>query len=126
MTEVFPNFPQMYDATDAERSEALALQAFLPSEYTRPADALGDDVWDTLVRQDAAHFGAEAENDFRYRWNWEMTPQQRAAALADVALQREMNAFIEQASSAAVKPPVDPMEFAAGIRARRAERARRI
>jgi hypothetical protein len=126
MPDDFPSFPQMYEATDAERSEALALQASLPSDYTQPADALGDDAWAELVRSDAANLGAAAEADFRFRWDWEMTPSQRAAALADIALQREMNAFIDKASGMAAKPPVDPVEFAAGVRARRAERARRI
>jgi hypothetical protein len=126
MPQDFPSFQQMYDATDDEREQALALQASLPSDYTQPADALGDDMWAEMVRRDAANLGSAAEEDFRFRWDWEMTPQQRAAALADVALQREMNAFIDKASGMAAKPPVDPVEFAAGVRERRAERARRI
>jgi hypothetical protein len=55
-----------------------------------------------------------------------MTPQQRADALARIAMQREMNAFIDKAAGMAAKPPVDPEEFAATVREMRAERARRI
>ena len=70
--------------------------------------------------------GEMAAADFRARWDWEMTPQQRADMLANVALEREMKAYIDAASDAAAKPPVDPVEFAGRIAAARMERARRM
>lgn len=126
MTGELPLFSQMPDASDDERVSALALQASLPSEFTQPADALGDDVWGSLVQQDLAGGGEMAAADFRARWDWEMTPQQRADMLANVALEREMKAYIDAASDAAAKPPVDPVEFAGRIAAARMERARRM
>lgn len=126
LTDGLPLFSQMPDAPDDERVSALMLQASLPADYTQPADALGDDVWESLVQQDLAGGGEMATADFRARWDWEMTPQQRADMLANVALEREMKAYIDAASDAAAKPPVDPGEFAGRIAAARMERARRM
>ncbi len=121
----FVPFSSLYDATDRERADALAMQASLPSDYTDPVDAIGDAAWEQLRRRDAVA-GTDALSDFRYQWDWRMTPAQRASALADVALEREMAAFVDAASGFAVRPPVDPAEFAGRVQARRAERARRI
>lgn len=124
MTGELPLFSQMPDASDDERVSALALQASLPSEFTQPADALGDDVWESLVQQDLAGGGEMAAADFRARWDWEMTPQQRADMLSRAVMDREMKAFIN--ASAVPRPVVDPLEFADGIRASRMERARGV
>lgn len=121
----FIPFSGMYGATDQEREDALALQATLPSDFTDPADAVGDEEWSQLEHRDLVH-GTDAVGDFRYQWDWFMTPAQRASALADVAFRREMGSLIDEASALAAKPPVDPAEFAAGVRERRAERARRM
>lgn len=121
----FAPFSSMYEAPDAERMNALALQASLPSDYTNPADALGDEAWAQLVQRDLVE-GTDSLSQFRLDWDWNMTPAQRADALANIALQREMAAFVDKASDLAVKPPVDPVEFAARVREARAERARRI
>lgn len=126
METEFPVFSQMYGAPDAERAEALAVQASLPSDFVDPADAVGDAEWRGLVDADIAEMGEGALADFRTRWDWEMTPAQRAAALADVAFRREADALVDDASSFAAKPPVDPQEYAAQTLERRAERARRI
>lgn len=114
------------DAPDDEREQALALQSTLPADLVDPADVLGDEEWSAEVQEDYLASGERALAKFRSTWEWGMTPQQRASALARVALDREMNAFIDAASGLAVKPPVDPEEFAAGVRERRAERARRV
>ena len=124
MSDFIP-FSRMYDATDRDREDTLAIQASLPSDYTDPADAVGDEAWAGLTRRDAVE-GTDAVSDFRYQWDWHLTPAQRASALADVALQREMGSFIGAASEFAAKPPTDPAEFAGRIREMRAERARRL
>lgn len=125
MPDDFPSFPSMYEAPDAERMDALALQASLPSDYTSPADALGDEAWAELERRDMVE-GTDSLSQFRLEWDWNMTPAQRADALANVALQREMAAFVDRASDLAVKPPVDPVEYAGRVREARAARARRM
>lgn len=117
-----PLFSQATDAPDDERVSALMLQASLPAEYTPPADALGDDAWAEIVRNDVLGGGEAAAMDFQARWNWEMTPQQRADMLSRAVMDREMKAFIN--ASAVPRPVVDPLEFADGIRASRMERAR--
>lgn len=124
-----PDVPSLWaakDAPDDEREQALAMQASLPADLVNPADVLGDEAWNAALQEDYLAHGDRALAGFRSAWEWGMTPQQRADALARVALDREMNAFIDAASGLAVKPPVDPEEFAAGVRERRAERARRI
>lgn len=119
-----PLFTQAVDAPDDERVSALMLQASLPADFTSPADALGDDAWAALVQQDLLGGGAAAAADFQARWNWEMTPQQRADMLSRAVMDREMKAFIN--ASAVPRPVVDPLEFADGIRASRMERARGV
>lgn len=126
MPDELPSISKMWDSPDDERAFALADQASLPSDLVNPADAMGDARWKEAVDADLMGMGENALNDFRYRWDWEMTPAQRAAALADVALQREMDSFVDAASDLAAKPPVDPQEFAAAMLGRRAERARRV
>lgn len=121
-----PNLSASWDATDDERGFILADQASLPSDMVNPADALGDARWQSLVDADILGQGEAPLADFQYSWDWEMTPQQRAAMLADVAFDREMTALIDEASGLAAKPPVDPVEFADAIRERRAGRARRM
>jgi len=121
-----PNISRDWDLPDDDRAYELARQASLPAELVNPADALGDDEWKRRVDEDVLGMGENAAIDFGYEWNWEMTPGQRASALADVALRREVASFVDEASSLVAKPPVDPMEFAAKTRERRAERARRI
>lgn len=124
--DTIPTFAQMQDAPDDERVAALTMQASLPADFVSPADALGDDVWQQALMDDIANGGDEAAAMFRAEWNWMMTPQQRAGALARVALQREMDAFIQAATDASAKPPVDPVEYADRVRAARLERARRM
>ena len=126
MSDELPNVSRDWDLPDDDRAYELARQASLPAELVNPADALGDDEWKRRVDEDILGMGENAVIEFGYEWNWEMTPGQRASALADVALRREVASFVDDASSLAAKPPVDPMEFAAKTRERRAERARRI
>jgi hypothetical protein len=114
------------DAPDDVREQALAMQAFLPADLVNPADVLGDETWGSALQEDFLAGGENALANFRSVWEWNMTPQQRADALAGVELQREMGAFIDKAAGMAAKPPVDPESFAATIRETRAERARRI
>lgn len=121
-----PNLSASWDMPDDDREYALVQQASLPSDLVNPADAMGDDVWQKAVDADILGMGADALADFQYRWDWEMTPGQRASMLADVALKREMASFVDEASTFAAKPPVDPQEFAAKTLERRAERARRF
>ena len=113
------------DAPDDERMAALAEQAALPSDLVNPADAMGDAEWEQAVNGDFAGGGLNALAEFQARWDWDMTPAQRASALADVAFRRESAAFVDDASSLMARPPVDPEEYAAEVHARRAERARR-
>lgn len=114
------------DAPDDERGQVLASQALLPSDLVNPAEVLGDETWNSALADDIVTGGENALADFQSAWEWSMTPQQRADAIANVVFQREMDSFIDRASGMAAKPPVDPVEYAAGIRKRRAERARRI
>lgn len=125
MPQDVPSLWAAKDAPDDEREQALALQASLPSDLVSPADVLGDEQWGAALQEDFMANGENALAKFQSMWEWGLTPQQRAAALADVALQREMTAFIDGASGLAVKPPVDPEEFAIAIRERRLTRARR-
>lgn len=118
----FPTFAQAQDAPDDERISALALQASLPADEVDPADVLGDDAWRQALMADAVNGGAEALAGFQAKWNWEMTPQQRADMLSRAVMDREMKAFIN--ASAVPRPVVDPSEFAAEIGARRLERMR--
>ena len=125
MPTVIPSLWTSKDAPDDVREQALAMQASLPADLVNPADALGDEAWGTALQEDFLAGGENALANFRSVWEWSMTPQQRADALAGVAMQREMDAFIAKAADMAAKPPVDPEEFAATIREMRAERARR-
>ena len=118
----FPTFAQAQDAPDDERVSALALQSSLSADEVDPADVLGDDAWHQALMADAVNGGAEALAGFQAKWNWEMTPQQRADMLSRAVMDREMKAFIN--ASAVPRPVVDPLEFADGIRASRMERAR--
>lgn len=120
----FPTFAQAQDAPDDERVSALALQSSLSADEVDPADVLGDDAWRQALMADAVNGGAEALAGFRAKWNWEMTPQQRADMLSRAVMDREMKAFIN--ASAVPRPVVDPLEFADGIRASRMERARGV
>lgn len=113
------------DAPDDVREQALAMQATLPADLVNPADVLGDETWGAALQEDLLAGGENALANFRSVWEWSMTPQQRADAIARVAAQREMDAFIDKATGMAAKPPVDPEKFAATIRETRAERARR-
>ena len=113
------------DAPDDVREQALAMQATLPADLVNPADVLGDETWGSALQEDLLAGGENALANFRSVWEWSMTPQQRADAIARVAAQREMDAFIDKAAGMAAKPPVDPEKFAATIRETRAERTRR-
>jgi hypothetical protein len=110
---------------DEARPYVLADQASLPSDLVSPADALGEARWKELVDADWRGQGANALGDFRFAWDWGMTEQQRAEALATVALDREMDKLIGGVADAAVRPPVDPGEFAGRMIEARMERARR-
>lgn len=125
MTPDVPSLWAAKDAPDDEREQALALQASLPSDLVNPSDALGEEQWNAALQEDFMANGENALAKFQSTWDWGLPLQQRAAALADVALQREMTAFIDGASGLAVKPPVDPEEFALAIREHRLTRARR-
>lgn len=125
MPTVIPSLWASKDAPDDVREQALAMQASLPADLVNPADVLGDEAWGTALQEDFLAGGENALANFRSVWGWSMTPQQRADALAGVAMQREMDAFIDKAADMAAKPPVDPEQFAATIRELRAERARR-
>lgn len=120
-----PNISGMWNLADEDRAVVLADQATLPSDLVNPADAMGDGAWKDAVDADLVGMGANALADFQYRWDWEMTPAQRASALADVAMAREADSLIENVAEFAAKPPVDPYEYAATVASRRAERARR-
>lgn len=124
LPDYVPSLWASRDAPDDERMAALAEQAMLPSDLVNPADAMGDEEWETAVNDDFAGGGANALAEFQTAWDWDMTPAQRASALADVAFRRESAAFVDGASDLMAKPPVDPEAFAADVRARRAERAR--
>ena len=126
MSDEIPSISRSWDLPDDERAAVLMEQATLPSDLVDPADALGDERWRTMVDEDLMGMGENALADFQYGWDWGMTPAQRAGALADVALQREIDSFVDEASTFAVKPPVDPQEFAARTLERRAGRARRL
>lgn len=126
MSDEIPSISRSWDLPDDDRAAVLMEQATLPSDLVNPADALGDGRWQAAVNEDIMGMGENALADFQYGWDWGMTPAQRASALADVALQREVDSFVDEASTFATKPPVDPEEFAAGVRAARAERARRL
>lgn len=121
-----PNISAEWGAPDVDRAYVLADQATLPSDLVSPPDALGDARWDELVKADWQGLGANALEDFQSEWDWGMTVQQKADALASVALGRELDAFIGSASDAAARPPVDPGEFAGKVAEARMERARRI
>lgn len=125
MSDELPSISRSWDLPDDDRAAVLMEQATLPSDLVDPADALGDERWRATVDEDLMGMGENALADFQYGWDWGMTPAQRASALADVALQREIDSFVDEASNLAVKPPVDPQEFAARTLERRAERARR-
>lgn len=114
------------DAPDDVREQVLAMQASLPADLVNPADVLGDETWGAALQEDFLAGGENALANFRSVWEWNMTPQQRADAIARIAMQREISAFIDKAAGMAAKPPVDPEEFAATIREMRAERARRV
>lgn len=126
MPDEIPSISRSWDLPDDDRAIVLMEQATLPSDLVNPADALGDERWQATVDEDLMGMGEDALADFQYGWDWEMTPAQRASALADVALQREIDSFVDEASNLAAKPPVDPQEFAAQVRERRAERARGV
>ena len=126
MSDEIPSISRSWDLPDDERAAVLMEQATLPSDLVDPADALGDERWRTMVDEDLMGMGENALADFQYGWDWGMTPAQRAGALADVALQREIDSFVDEASNLAAKPPVDPQEFAARTLERRAGRARRL
>lgn len=125
MPDDIPSLMKSLDAPDDVRAAALAAQAQLPSDLVDPRDVMGPEAWDREVLFDRTG-GIAARADFDFRWDWQTTPGQRAAALADRALAVETGAFVDAASDLAVKPPVDPAAFADRIRSMRAERARRI
>ena len=125
LPDEIPSISRSWDLPDDDRAAVLMEQATLPSDLVNPADAVGDEEWDTSVNGDFAGGGLNALAEFQARWDWDMTPAQRASALADVAFRRESAAFVDDASSLMAKPPVDPEEYAAEVHARRAERARR-
>ena len=119
-----PSLMRSLDSDDDDRQATLAEQAQLPSDLVDPRDVMGDE-WDRQVMLDPTG-GVNAFAGFSYTWDWMMTPGQRAEALADTALRHEMASLVDDASNLAVKPPVDPAEFAGEVSARRAERARRF
>lgn len=125
MLDELPSISRSWDMPDDARAAVLAEQATLPSDLVDPADALGDDRWRALVDSDILGMGENARAEFSAEWDWGMTPAQRASALADVALGREISAFVDEASGLAAKPPVDPVEFAGRVAEARMERARR-
>ena len=126
MPDEIPSISRSWDLPDDDRAAVLVEQATLPSDLVNPVDAVGDEEWSRAVSDDFMADGANALADFQYGWDWGMTPAQRASALADVALRREIGSFVDEASTFAAKPPVDPQEFAARTLERRAERARRL
>ena len=126
MLDEIPSLAASWGGADDERALALAAQASLPSDLVAPAEALGEDQWKAMVDADVIGGGENALEEFRYGWDWGMTLQQKADMLATAALDREMKAYIRGASDAAVKPPVNPEEFAGKVVASRMERARRV
>ena len=122
MSDDLPTFSAMQDAPDLERERALIFQSDYPAELVDPADVLGDERWDGMSRS-AALRGSDAFDDFAFAWGWEMNRQQRAEALASVALDRAMTSIIGPASDSVLVPP-DPEEVAARTKAARLARTR--
>ena len=85
MSDEIPSISRSWDLPDDDRAAVLMEQATLPSDLVNPADALGDERWQAMVDEDLLGMGGNALADFRYGWDWGMTPAQRASALADVA-----------------------------------------
>ena len=113
-----PAYSQVQDQDDMVRRLALSFQANETADMVDPADVYGDEEWSQRMLADPTG-GKAALGNFENEWNWGMTPAQRAKALADTAFRREMDALVDASVGEAVRPRVDPVEYARQVAARR-------
>lgn len=105
------------DFDDDDRTVALLRLSEAGSDEVSDDDMFTGGELGSMTTADDL-FLARAGKD--YEWDWEMTPSQRAAKVADNAFASDMESLVDTLSDMAVKPPVDPEARAGEIMTERA------
>ena len=108
-----------WDADDDQFVDDFVARASAPGEALDPSEIVGDKAWRQEVAADPVGGGIAAADRIRASWDWDMTPGQRARALADVAFGARIGSLIDGFTKSATRTYPDPFDYAAEVAARR-------